>query len=657
MELKRPSQTKIVKLDPNIKNNGMKLGVLKSNGHKKETTPEAYLNSRERKKWKRLAAATKERLIQKSLRGKSDSTQSQFLDRSERSLKSRSRDSPNIYTNIDIEGQNRANIFGKRNADTRKGRAAKGGSEATKKVVKTSKDAVKKSAEAGTTAAATAATGGANLPAKAAATAAKKTAKGFKQMLENAQKQTESNIEQMQQRAKERMDQNPMESPSDGMKYIGNALLVAATPVLLIGSVVVFAFATLIMVLLVALISVFMPVLLVLLLVITIFAYYEMAGQTGGQAIVAVAQEELSHSAENIGGDKYKDWYGMNADWCNMFVSWCANECGFLESGIIPRTASVSDSLQFYQSRNQFETKESGYKPKAGDIIIFKTGASHIGIVVGYDPDTDTVITIEGNAGASGTTPYHAGSRVTQCTYPLDHPTITGYGTPAYPADMSLTDSVMDIIRNMFYAVETGGQEYGQARYDDVTAAYANTSNETAITIGAGQWFATEAQQLLNRIRSTVPETFASLDTAGIGTDLDTQDWQYYNVSPDSEKGRCIARIISCPAGKLCQDAMMNEQINEYLQTAKDAGVEGLAAQVMYAEIMHLGGKSAADRILGLAQTPYTAESIYNAVKSGGTGSQVNAPMFRSRHDCIYGWIQQYLIPALNGENAGAAGS
>lgn len=50
----------------------------------------------------------------------------------------------------------------------------------------------------------------------------------------------------------------------------------------------------------------------------------------------------------------------------------------------------------------------------------------------------------------------------------------------------SINRKQKEIIRKIIYAVETGGQVYGNVNYDDFTEAYANSSNEHAITIGAG---------------------------------------------------------------------------------------------------------------------------------------------------------------------------
>ena len=56
-------------------------------------------------------------------------------------------------------------------------------------------------------------------------------------------------------------------------------------------------------------------------------------GSSGNSDIVAVAQSQMG----NVGGQPYWSWYGFNSrvEWCAYFVSWCANECGYIEKGII----------------------------------------------------------------------------------------------------------------------------------------------------------------------------------------------------------------------------------------------------------------------------------------------------------------------------------
>ena len=47
-----------------------------------------------------------------------------------------------------------------------------------------------------------------------------------------------------------------------------------------------------------------------------------------------------------------------------------------------------------------------------------------------------------------------------------------------------LTATQKEVIRKIIYAVETGGQVYGNVRYDDFTEAYANMQLPLAVVLG-----------------------------------------------------------------------------------------------------------------------------------------------------------------------------
>lgn len=202
------------------------------------------------------------------------------------------------------------------------------------------------------------------------------------------------------------------------------------------------------------------------------------------------------------------------------------------------------------------------------------------------------------------------------------------------------TTNQMEVIRKIIYAVETGGQVYGNVRYDDFTEAYTNSSAEHAITIGGGAWYATESKRLLNCIHSTDPETFNRLDTAGIGTDLDTKDWSTYKLSKTSAKAKCIQSIIGSSVGIKCQDRLIDEQMAAYMQEAKNLGVIDIKAQMMCANFRHQGGLSAVKRILAKTAQPYTLDNLYAACQTD-TGNQVGA--YKSRQKMVYNAFKTYL--------------
>lgn len=140
----------------------------------------------------------------------------------------------------------------------------------------------------------------------------------------------------------------------------------------------------------------------------------------GNQAIVEVALTQLG----NEGGQPYWSWYGFNSrvEWCACFVSWCAEQCGYIESGFIPKFAGCISGANWFKERNQLQDRN--YEPTAGDIIFFDWEGDgltdHVGIV--EKCENGVVYTVEGNSGDA----------VKQRQYTIGSSSIYGYGVPAY---------------------------------------------------------------------------------------------------------------------------------------------------------------------------------------------------------------------------------
>ena len=85
---------------------------------------------------------------------------------------------------------------------------------------------------------------------------------------------------------------------------------------------------------------------------------------TGSQAIVQVALTQ-----EGNGGDTYWSWYGFSSreEWCACFVSWCADQCGYIEAGVIPKFSLCSAGMEWFESRGQF--MDGSYVPASGDLV------------------------------------------------------------------------------------------------------------------------------------------------------------------------------------------------------------------------------------------------------------------------------------------------
>ena len=140
----------------------------------------------------------------------------------------------------------------------------------------------------------------------------------------------------------------------------------------------------------------------------------------GNQVIVEVALTQLG----NEGGQPYWSWYGFDThvDWCACFVSWCAEQCGYIDGGIIPKFSVCSDGVSWFSGNGQWQDRS--YEPSAGDIIFFDWDndgvTDHVGIV--EKCENGLVYTVEGNSGDA----------CKQNQYAVGSGSIYGYGVPAY---------------------------------------------------------------------------------------------------------------------------------------------------------------------------------------------------------------------------------
>ena len=153
--------------------------------------------------------------------------------------------------------------------------------------------------------------------------------------------------------------------------------------------------------------------------VLRYYVFGRIPAGVGNQAIVQVALTQ-----EGNGGDTYWSWYGFESrvEWCACFASWCADQCGYIESGVIPKFAKCDVGVNWFQNNGQFQ--DGSYTPAAGDFIFFDWGNNgtidHVGIVESVSGGT--VNTIEGNSG----------DKVARRSYSIGSSNIYEYGVPAY---------------------------------------------------------------------------------------------------------------------------------------------------------------------------------------------------------------------------------
>ena len=141
--------------------------------------------------------------------------------------------------------------------------------------------------------------------------------------------------------------------------------------------------------------------------------------------IVEVALSQVGNA-----GDVYWTYMGFDSrvEWCACFVSWCANECGYIDTDLIPKTAGCVSGESWFRARDQWQ--DSSYTPYPGDIIYFDWDkvetngqdgiTDHVGIV--EKVEGGYIYTIEGNSS----------DRVSNNAWPVGYYEIYGFGVPAY---------------------------------------------------------------------------------------------------------------------------------------------------------------------------------------------------------------------------------
>lgn len=148
--------------------------------------------------------------------------------------------------------------------------------------------------------------------------------------------------------------------------------------------------------------------------------------------IVKFAKQFVGENHSRFTSYKSKNGSGSETDWCAMFVSYCADNLGYIDKGYIFWYNGCTTALNRMLAENKFEYSafyKGSYTPRAGDLIFFTDGdtstSCHTGIVT--ECTVDTVSTIEGNAGNTSASPFWQHSSVVENTYSIYNSGILGY--------------------------------------------------------------------------------------------------------------------------------------------------------------------------------------------------------------------------------------
>lgn len=178
------------------------------------------------------------------------------------------------------------------------------------------------------------------------------------------------------------------------------------------------------------------------------------AQPSSSSSIISAALSQLDYEEGPKGETKYGQWYGIpRGHWCDMFVSWCANEAGIPKS-VFPRSAGCTTHVRLFDRMGRYQpsaARGGSYVPQPGDAIFFYDYVTypaanvvrHAGIVLCVE--NGFVFTIEGNT-LTNRLDYSYCEQVLPLLkdelqpkdyvavkyYPLDDRQIHGYAVPNY---------------------------------------------------------------------------------------------------------------------------------------------------------------------------------------------------------------------------------
>lgn len=210
---------------------------------------------------------------------------------------------------------------------------------------------------------------------------------------------------------------------------------------------------------------------------------------------------------------------------------------------------------------------------------------------------------------------------------------------------VQFTNNDYAILANIIGALESGGQVYGNRRYDAYAGAYANSHNEKTCTLGWAQFYGNEARLLVKLIFQTNESAAKAIDTNGkIQARLES-DWVASAWNPDKDEKATLIALISSDVGKQCQDALFKEEMKEYISEAS-AYTNDKAAIMMYCQIRHVGGAGAAKRIFDRADN-LTLDGIMASLaldkKDHSKSTQVGDSMYDGRNNKAYQFIKEHV--------------
>lgn len=238
---------------------------------------------------------------------------------------------------------------------------------------------------------------------------------------------------------------------------------------------------------------------------------------------------------------------GFGDNWCAMFVSYCTDNMGYIDEGIVHYfVGCTSNGIVKFRSEGRFEEGAGfggTYQPQPGDIIFFNwdsvnSYADHVGIVT--ESEGSVIRTVEGNSGSNS----WQSSKVCEKSYEYKSRYIVGY----FPLSQYVqSNDATASSSNGSWAIRSSAPSPSDKAYKSPINNFpsmfdhgANAGNCTAYAYG--------------RV----------YETQGIKLNINGNagDWWYYNSSNSKHSQKPVAGAVLCWSGNGAGHVAFCEKVN-----------------------------------------------------------------------------------------------
>ena len=315
----------------------------------------------------------------------------------------------------------------------------------------------------------------------------------------------------------------------------------------------------------------------------------------------------------NVNFTEYGQWYDMQDQWCAMFVSWCAALAGIPED-VVPKHSYTPNGLYWLKDKwgraySRAKVEAGVYTPQPGDLIYFKSSGSkattnHVGVVTGYRDGV--VYTVEGNTASPAI--FSSGGTVAHKSYAITNQYIVYICSPDYGKTATVIENGVEkrtveqkqaALNQAICLLESGGVE-GYSRL--------GRTADGELTVGCGQWYGTQALELLRRMGSEDP----ALEGALMGETA---------LTPEQERDLCA--LLGSQIGIQVQNELVAENLIAGQTLAEDLGVTQTEAKLACGALYCLGGETAVRRAVRLAGGDAPLQGLCAAMDSMGFAGSV----------------------------------